>query len=415
MSDTGYTSVELVESLLVTSSELQVSPLKLRPAELVQGHFFEPAIVVHNGTDIPYLGTGHARVNRVKGSYRIVLHRHNVDLTIWWVIGAGEPPLTTRVHGSFTKNFSDIEYSLSNCVQACLATEPVLAVCLSISHRFDVKDEFQTTFGKLWQETLPQRTRGQVDGELNEYAVFAALQLACRTYTYPTTLSVKEMLLKLCSLLRVEPDGIVRTLIARENANGNQNVVLESPAAPKKVEIVLVEGIVIEEIRKPRRKKNKKKRLVTEIQKPKTRQELINDALAETMPWLVPACSRADLENTVHRAGAELFGGAEIAGLVPGATNSLFDAYAYEWADTAPLQWAFEFKARSANYTATDAIGELHRKCDTYRRIEDENGRTPEEFHAMLVGISGAGPTKILVWLEGTNRLRIVLLLNCKA
>jgi hypothetical protein len=57
---------------LASPSELQVSPLKLRPAELVQGHFFEPAIVVHNGTDIPYvhngtdipyLGTCLARVN----------------------------------------------------------------------------------------------------------------------------------------------------------------------------------------------------------------------------------------------------------------------------------------------------------------------------------------------------------------
>jgi hypothetical protein len=79
------------------------------------------------------------------------------------------------------------------------------------------------------------------------------------------------------------------------------------------------------------------------------------------------------------------------------------------------LQWAFEFKARSASYNVTEAIRDLNSKISTYHRVEKKQGRTPE-CHAMLVGITGAGPTQALVWLEeGTEQLRIVLLVNCKA
>jgi hypothetical protein len=116
-----------------------------------------------------------------------------VNEAIWWVIGAGKS-LTAPVRSSCSKSFSGIEYSLSHCVQVCLAKEPILAVCLSISHKFTV-ESFQSTFGKLWQETLPQKTRRAVDGELNEYVVFAALQVACRmNTTFPATSSVEDML-----------------------------------------------------------------------------------------------------------------------------------------------------------------------------------------------------------------------------
>jgi hypothetical protein len=110
----------------------------------------------------PYLGVGLPRSKRTEGCLRIVLDRHKVDNAIWWVIGAGKHPFNALVVPSFSNSF--IEYSLSHCVQACLATEPLLSVCLSISHNF-TGEQFQTTFGKLWQETLPQRACGQVDGE----------------------------------------------------------------------------------------------------------------------------------------------------------------------------------------------------------------------------------------------------------
>jgi hypothetical protein len=52
---------------LASTSEFQVSPFKLRAAELVRGHFFEPAIVVRSDSKRPYVGTGLARVQRLKG------------------------------------------------------------------------------------------------------------------------------------------------------------------------------------------------------------------------------------------------------------------------------------------------------------------------------------------------------------
>jgi hypothetical protein len=85
-------------------------------------------------------------------------------------------------------------------------------------------ESFQTTFGELRTlgkvdencsaantayslsspSIFPVATLGKIDGELNEYAVFPALQLACRTDTFPKTLSMEEMLNMLGLLLRVE-------------------------------------------------------------------------------------------------------------------------------------------------------------------------------------------------------------------
>jgi hypothetical protein len=173
--------------------------------------------------------------------------------------------------------------------------------------------------------------------------------------------------------------------------------VVESPAVPKKIEIVFHE--VNDE---------------SEVKRPKLDPARCITALDTTMmPWLVPACSRDDLESTVARAGAGLFSGSDIAGIVPGA-NSPFDACAFGWANKAPLQWMFEFKSRSEYYEEADAIRHLNAKCATYRRKEEENGRSPEEHHAMLVGIAGTGPTQAHVWLEDT-KLRIVLLVSSMA
>jgi hypothetical protein len=119
------------------------------------------------------------------------------------------------------------------------------------------------------------------------------------------------------------------------------------------------------------------------------------------MPWLVPVCSREDLKNAVETAGAPLFSGAPIAGLVPGVTNYPFDACAYVWAPGAPLEWVFEFKARSGSYSLADAIRALETKC---RKL------STEKYRAMLVGFAGSATTEVRVWLV-EDKLRIVLLL----
>jgi hypothetical protein len=66
---------------------------------------------------------------------------------------------------------------------------------------------------------------------------------------------------------------------------------------------------------------------------------------------------------------------------------------------------------RSETCSLADAIRDLNAKCATYRRLEDKDGRIPEEHHAMLVGIVGAGPTQVRVLPEST-KLRIVLLFS---
>jgi hypothetical protein len=396
---------------LASTSELQVSPFQLRSAELVRGHFFEPAIAMHINNGKPYVGTGLVRVKRVKGFLRIVLHRHKIDDAIWWVIGAGKSPFTAQFVPSASESFSGIEYSLSHCVQACLATEPILAVCLSISHDFEEK-AFQTTFGKLWQETLPQRTLGKIDGELNEYAVFAALQLACRKDTFPNTLSVKDMLIKLCFLLSVEP--AIPPIRLTDILNTNHANIFTPQAYPVTVPKETIKNFFCEP----------GKRRIDEADKPR-----IEHALGYTMmPWLVPACSLEALMDAVGGAGEKLFGDAPIAGLVPGVTNASFDACAYWWAEGAPLEWAFEFKARSASYSLTKAIDDLNNKCAAFEKMLREEKikaaaaskkraaaaleveSSDPKFHAMLVGITGVGPTQVRVWLEGTEQLRIVLL-----
>jgi hypothetical protein len=100
---------------------------------------------------------------------------------------------------------------------------------------------------------------------------------------------------------------------------------------------------------------------IAPIEKKKTK---IIAALRHTMmPWLVPACSREDLNNAVEAAGAPLLSGAQIAGLVPGVASASFDAYAYGWASLAPLEWSFDFKARSESHSLADAIRALEAKC----------------------------------------------------
>jgi hypothetical protein len=143
------------------------------------------------------------------GPKRIVLDRHSVRDeptardSFWWVVDAHNYQTPLKMHPSCTDDFLGVEYCLSHCVQACLAKEPVLAVCLSISHTF-TPERFQSTFSSLYMETVPQRTRGAVDGELNEIAMFATLQVACKRDKYPETLSVVDMLHQLHRLLHVK-------------------------------------------------------------------------------------------------------------------------------------------------------------------------------------------------------------------
>jgi hypothetical protein len=122
------------------------------------------------------------------------------------------------------------------------------------------------------------------------------------------------------------------------------------------------------------------------------------------MPWLVPARSHDELMKKIEEAGANLFPGAKIAGLVPGVVSSPFDAYAYPWDANSTQEWVFEFRARTLEYALTDACNDLEAKCGDNT-----------ESHAMLVGIRGVAKTEARFWLVGENalkKLRIVLLVG---
>jgi hypothetical protein len=81
--------------------------------------------------------------------------------------------------------------------------EEAMQYCLSISHTF-TPERFQSTFSTLYKETVPQRTRGALDGELNEIAMFAALQVAWKGNEYPETVFASDMLSQLHRLLHVK-------------------------------------------------------------------------------------------------------------------------------------------------------------------------------------------------------------------
>jgi hypothetical protein len=162
---------------------------------------------------------------------------------------------------------------------------------------------------------------------------------------FPKTLSVMEMLHKLCLLLPVEPvilpDGLITAMDSYASIFSPQASLVTTT---KTINFFYCEASPefpdIAEEGKPR----------------------INGALAKTkMPWLVPACSIERLESAVGSAGAELFCDASIAGLVPGVTRSSFDACAYMWAEGAPLEWAYEFK--SGSYNVADAVTDLNKKA----------------------------------------------------
>ena len=298
-----------------------------------------------------------------------------------------------RIPLAHSKDFVGIESALSHCVQSCLAMEPVLAVTISISHSLSGA-EFRNAFAKVWKETQPQRTAGRVNGELNEYFMFAALQMACRAKEpFPRTLSVRGMVEQLYEYLKMEPDVLASDIVSEviEIWNGDVDLSDEYPEQ----ELGLLTDFHCHEGQD-----------ISEIQ-----------TLFENtkMPWLVPACSPEKLREKIleTRDGSattetqqHLFSGMHIAGLVPaGSNNAIMDATAYRWAPDAPLEWAFEFRGRSGSYSMKDAWKDLGTKCENMNSAE---------CHALLVGLTGSKKSQCRVAAQG-GKLRIVLLVGIES
>ena len=117
----------------------------MQAPELVKNHFFEPAITVVAATDKPYLGKGLGFIHRKSSPLRVYINRcKGGKKDIWWSVSVsddpqGEPqddpqdayPCFTEENSSLALGFPGVEYSLTHCVQQCLAREPILAVSLS--------------------------------------------------------------------------------------------------------------------------------------------------------------------------------------------------------------------------------------------------------------------------------------------
>lgn len=141
---------------------------------------------------------------------------------------------------------------------------------------------------------MTQRTVGAVDGEVNELACFAMLQLSCWKNDKGDLNTLKEFIDKLMKSIHFQP---TKPENAFTEIFGNSKWSGEKQA----------KQVTIED----------------------------SEQCAIKMPWLVPACSLERLEALYEQIGPFEFltdalgGKATIAALVPGGTNAAFDAKAY--------------------------------------------------------------------------------------
>ena len=132
------------------------------------------------------------------------------------------------------------------------------------------------------------------------------------------------------------------------------------------------------------------------------------------MPWLIPSCTSQWLAESSLPGLRKLFQDAGIASLVPGLTNASCDIDAYHWPPptsgdgSGVLLWKFEVKGQSTNYSMTDGVKDIVKKCG-------DEGYSEGQHHAMLVAIRGQWDTQTQVWSvekNGQRYLRVVLLLS---
>ena len=379
------------------------SPFAIRSADLVRSHFFEPALATSKEgkrKPQPHMGRGTTPRRRITGPLRIALQRYKHEQDIWWVL------LSHTLQAGYSPDFTGIESALSHCVQSCLAMEPILAVSLSIKHSFS-PGEFCTTFFNLWNETPLQQRGGAMDGVLNELLLFAVLQMACRAVdghdrtSFPNTCSVADMVERLWDYLSLAqppspPSAVVRNVKYLSGYSSGGSKVDQSPT-----KIQYSYGLKGNEKENSIKKKYEK----------------------TMMPWLVPACSRAKLQETIKstlRGKGSLFstGSLNIAGLVPGNTGSYLAASAYLWksddvSECAPLEWMFEFKGRSKSYSLNDATDALVAKCENFSADKKGKKGKKEKYHAMLIGLTGSMKSECRIWLED-EKLRIVVLVGSR-
>lgn len=412
---------------LQTAVENVSTPFCVPPSELVRSHFFEPAVMLDGHNNV-YLGRGIDKIHRAAGPMRLrVLKRdgmdHQSNPKLWWALLAkeGTELLTGRVAGeveqvaaAVSTVFSNVEYALSHCVQQCLAREPILAAALSKMHAFS-PSQFQSAIQATYPETMAQRTKGALDGQLNELVVFAALQQACRGQGQEfTTSSVRDFITTLEKYLNVE--NFENFAISPffydfkpEREPSHQRRRMDITLVPQKDGETARVTTTLEGRLKTANKAGKQD-LITKLNdeirqwNELTPEGSDGDKLdTETVPWLVPACSHEKIRDARQAHGENLFGDIDIAALIPGGVTSRTDASAVSW-KSGEKKWLFEFRAQ-IDYSMDQAREDLIDKCGNAR------------CHAMLIACSDKRHSVCQYWVMQANDkdfLRVVLLVGDK-
>lgn len=373
-----------------------ISPFRQQPSALVRDHFFEPALATcefygpdDEGKIEIHDGKGFGKISRKirEPGTRLEIVKYVNSGQHYWILKGGD------FRPAFSFDYEFVEYALTNCVQVCLATEPLFALCISASHNRLTREELDAAINITHPETTVQRNSGGLDGELNEQIMFAALQLSSNTIMDSPTEPPKNL-----------EDFVEQLYIYLQPSYGKYVDIRYMTAK----DFLKREGIQLTE--KPK-VEDRKISFQYDSDGAKT---LFKE---ETMPWLVPACDKVSLQERIQAYGANYFEDLKIAGLVPGITNAPMDAEAFLWAtkDTQELMpyWAFEFRARSSFYSPKEAMEDLKKKLTVKEQAKPCHGMliamTNREKSLCRTCIVKAGVSK----KKKKSYLRVIVLIGC--
>jgi len=407
-------------------TSLPSSPYLLTAPDLVRNHFFEPAMLaLDNG--MPHVTNGSFRYSTISSPLTVTIYNvSRVDVEPkerrtgpLWMITAKKSLQGSQAEVSQTAlatSYDHITNSMAYCAQQCLAREPLLAIALSFYHRLNV-EEFHKSITACYHESHAEYSLGAMSGEHLELITFAALQLANgnKLASKNKLPSFVDSLIKYLSPLDVSADRFkvkqgVLDKWGIENVNYRRAKQASGPTFCH--ETASSESIAIRRkkmsIKKRKNNDGKEIRYHSENPPELSSEGLENDYNGFDMPWMVPSCSIRE-ESKVLKT---MFSDVDIAALVPGRTNASCDISAYSWPpnqNSALPKWKFDVKGRSSEYSQTDGIKDLVKKCGD---DDDILGL----HHAMLIAVRGQLQTEQIVWKVnkgGEWYFRIVLLIPC--
>jgi len=345
--------------------------LRMQAPKLVRDHFFEPAIAAADDSQgRPILDPGLCYWKRRTSPLRLGVHitSRNPGTLVAVMAQHGMGPLPQKLScGSVTSDFDEVEMCFTNCIQQCLARKPLLAVALSM---IEMKPEyFKKAISKNWKESLSQQTLGAADREVYEYIFFAAVQLASHSPNL-------ELLDVLDFVKALEP----------YICKGDKKIIL-NPDDSKALRLDTSNQAWLVTERKNLAWKLQPEECELQLQEcERTVKEC--ELRNYKIPWLVPACNNSFL----HEIPQNIFPDNMVAGLIPSTeVKARFDARSYALGSSEVVNWVFEFRSRSSDYTLNEAIKELKKKC---------KAEEAKSCHAMLIAYCETTESAASAWLD---------------